>query len=98
MLSNLIGTDLNQKTSLYKEAQTKFPNSTVSYAIDTYQKTENLEQENNRLTESAKKLEKEVKNERGLRLKLEAQIDSMKSSRFWKLRNLVARIIGKEVI
>ena len=42
MLSNLIGTDLNQKTSLYKEAQTKFPNSTVSYAIDTYQKTENL--------------------------------------------------------
>jgi glycosyltransferase involved in cell wall biosynthesis len=98
MLDNIIKVDRKTKSQLVKKAITAFPDQVENFLMS---QNNGLEKKAAQLLEKEKKIESlgqaEQHKDQLVRQK-EQEIKMIKSSRFWKLRNVAARIIGKEVI
>lgn len=98
MLDNLLGVDIKYGTDLFEQAITKYPDELKPYIV--YAQTELFN--NLRLLDESKQQLSIAEAEIGsLKAELDVkniELKALKSSRFWKLRNHIAKLVGKPVI
>jgi cell division protein FtsB len=98
VLGKLINTDIKIGTNLFLEVEKDYPDVIKGFIIDRQEKVDKYTKDNTVLTREVTHLRDSIGHKDHTIEKLEVQIRDMKASKFWKLRNLVARILHKEVV
>lgn len=98
MLNNFIGTDKKDDGELLVKALSKFPSVAPPVIVSQHDKLQAREAKLQKQEQHILDLSESLR-QKDLQLDQKKElIRQMKASRFWKLRNLVARLIGKTVI
>ncbi len=104
MFVNLIHTDEKYKEGMYARAAKKFPEASDDFAFYIHDRLskreleiEDLKQQNQRDRQKTDEAYIQLHEKEEAIKRMDQELSRIKTSRLWKLRNLLARIMGKPV-